>query len=1398
MVVDFSHSWYPEKPVLVLEDIDETPLQTLGYAYGVTGHFCFNEISTLEFDLPAYVEGVKTPHYDDVIGLRVINLMGWGRFILMKPKTSKDGVKEIKHCTAYSLEYEWADKKMGLTEDVYVFWSPLKPESSILGVMLSYLPDWTVGYVSTDLLSTYRNISADYKSVYDFAKNDVQVKYGCVFDFDTYKRVVNVYSTNDDVLTKSVFLSTQNLLHNIEVEEDTESIVTALDVNGAEGIDIRMVNPMGVNKIYNLDYLISTNMLSEALAAKWALWKETFESQQNAFYALTLQYISKQSEKATLEMAQMDKRDGELATQKELLSVEMSYLLTLEEGSTEYIATQERIDGIKANITEINTAIAADQTLIDDATVALQSLGTQMKAIQQQTSFSYTDDQGVIHYNFGFTAEDISVLRRLFKEDSISESSFVASATKSYSNVGTTLTNQSITVNVVTSEKNNEYAEQLSELSNAGNVDLLHRPLVQGQAMIDAGWTEEGLEPDDICTVFSSTFSTADEQTAMNFTPIQADAQGNLLQIISPDAFTSYCEKVVDGVIGDYMKLKMGHTFTGEAAIDDAVEEAILIHDLHEEYFLDEENNKIYGYVTEVGGLTDKRLFAVDGGTLTLSGSVSGTAQIIQLVAELNSDNTGTISGYLSQGQLLISGASTTFPSSCITMRGTWSNLITDVDGAGSDKTGYNLSFQIQSADFYMTTDTTAFTTYAVEYDLYRYGQNALAKLAWPSYSFSVDSANFLTLEDFVEFARQLQLGKRVYLDLGDKGILEPILVGVSLEFDNPASLQLEFGSTFNLSGSSFALADLLEKGVSMGKRLDTNRVNYNAFVNSGASTSVRDYMTSALDVAKQTILSGGNIAVSWDNSGFWLRKRNGSGGYDDDQIGMINNSIVFTDDGWATAKMAIGKFYDKNLGTQWGIVAPSLVGTVLAGESLLIESTKSDGDVLAFRVDGNGASLHNADFSLYDNTAQGNHGRVDLGATLGIVGGVDGTVPLFTYEQGVISGVATKNNNGVTTISELEAGDEPNANFWLDMNGDIWLRGTVYATDGEFTGIVKAKDYQLADGTSIWDADRGKFADKYLDFSKLGISVSSNTGGLVTLALGWTDEDGVVHELGPKGQLLIDGNVDISGTLSADALYANLGDIADLQVDKLSTSRRIAKYIPGNVNPAWEKDLSDDNFIRMADQSAEWVSGVVKFNGSTPLTEQATNPNGESLWWASDPSASGVVFDPVTKYPSYNGARIPIQTEPTSWPVMVYQYTEQIKRSIGFQMDSETGYYLPIDIYGAGNSLNPATAKGRGYIQKKPDGMHAYYETEGNVRTEVFWNEDGFIDITGLRRTMSLDCTEWPDAGGSGNIYEILEGVEDPIAYGVSVAADESSVTFTYEDGEQFVVMLPTEGSGA
>uniref|UniRef100_UPI0026E0A518 hypothetical protein n=1 Tax=Bacteroides acidifaciens TaxID=85831 RepID=UPI0026E0A518 len=139
------------------------------------------------------------------------------------------------------------------------------------------------------------------------------------------------------------------------------------------------------------------------------------------------------------------------------------------------------------------------------------------------------------------------------------------------------------------------------------------------------------------------------------------------------------------------------------------------------------------------------------------------------------------------------------------------------------------------------------------------------------------------------------------------------------------------------------------------------------------------------------------------------------------------------------SATIGIGEFVDKNLGSIIGIVAHAIVGTILAGSSIVIESEKQDGGVAVFKVDAEGASLHNASFNLYGSTG----GRIDLGAIYGIVAGTNKNTLFYYDNKGQPSGVRTTGNRSITKISDLISGDEPNASFWLDMSGNAYLKGT-------------------------------------------------------------------------------------------------------------------------------------------------------------------------------------------------------------------------------------------------------------------------------------------------------------------------------------------------------------------
>ena len=213
----------------------------------------------------------------------------------------------------------------------------------------------------------------------------------------------------------------------------------------------------------------------------------------------------------------------------------------------------------------------------------------------------------------------------------------------------------------------------------------------------------------------------------------------------------------------------------------------------------------------------------------------------------------------------------------------------------------------------------------------------------------------------------------------------------------------------------------------------------------------------------------------------------------------------MFTSDNWNTAELAIGEFVDDNAGTCWGIVAKMIVGTLIAGSNLVIESAKKDGGVSVFRVDGDGAALHNATFNLFN----GRNTQITLNPFSGFA---IGRFPLYSGNDYTI------NTN--------------NARFWVDTDGNVHIRGTLHGVNGNFTGVVQASDFLDPDGRSMLTAAR-RFDADFLDLR--GITVLDNLGrnsfsvsrtGFVTIGNG----SNAITYNNNNGQLSISGNIVMNG----------------------------------------------------------------------------------------------------------------------------------------------------------------------------------------------------------------------------------------------------------------------------
>ena len=340
----------------------------------------------------------------------------------------------------------------------------------------------------------------------------------------------------------------------------------------------------------------------------------------------------------------------------------------------------------------------------------------------------------------------------------------------------------------------------------------------------------------------------------------------------------------------------------------------------------------------------------------------------------------------------------------------------------------------------------------------------------------------------------------------------------------------------------------------------------------------------------------------------------------------------------------------------------------------------------------------------------------------------------------------------GISSPGEAEMEDEYPSEGYItqEFNRKIAeTRSTITKTSEEINLKVEGIDGRVSDITQT------------VDGISLSVTSASSPDGQTTAT--------ITLKVGPNnytGYIKLDGNVDVSGQLSADALYAALGEIADLSVNRLSTSRRVVKYLA--------KDTTDDNFIRVEGQSLEFVAGIAK-----STTEQAKNPNGELIYWEADPAGASIGSD---GYPYANGERIFTTTKQTSWPVMVYQYEEQVKRAISFQSDGQ--YYYPVDVFGAGDD----NGKQRGYLVKRQNSLELTYETSTGKQLGLAALDEGYLDLFGLRKTVGLNFAGWEQ----GSFSETVEGISEPLKYGVefaTVGGKKVPVKIIYSDGAEMAI---------
>lgn len=170
--------------------------------------------------------------------------------------------------------------------------------------------------------------------------------------------------------------------------------------------------------------------------------------------------------------------------------------------------------------------------------------------------------------------------------------------------------------------------------------------------------------------------------------------------------------------------------------------------------------------------------------------------------------------------------------------------------------------------------------------------------------------------------------------------------------------------------------------------------------------------------------------------------------------------------------------------------------------------------------------------------------------------------------------------------------------------------------------------------------------------------------------------------------------DVTVSNTVITNNLYAARGYIAELTVDQLDTSDKVAKYLV--------EDTSDVNYIKVYDQNIEFITAST--DGLT--TTQAEDRNGNPLYWI-------------------NAEMAATTTDVTDYPVTIYEYDELIKMRFKFEEIDEV--YTPVLTLGAGTGVED---RGKAFFYKNTDGLLLKYITSDGNSLELALTDNGIEQI--------------------------------------------------------------------
>ena len=915
MVVRFDTLDRLEKPTMTLCNPGTT------YSYGALSNtvgclsgteaeefvFNFNSISELNFRADLYTpddagEALAVQNmYNEIKNRRLVFVDDIGFFVIREVAESHEDGLKYKDIKAESVDSELQQRVVPYIADGTYRLLTSGATEGLLNKIVSTLPLWTIGHVDSSLetkMRTFEDVEVT-ENCLSFLIDKVQDAYECIILFDTIYRKINVYDQNtytarQDVQT-NIHITEEDVINSVTITEGSEDLYTAMRVVGGDNEEllVKNVNPSGLNVIYDFSYYY--NWMSPGLSTKLQTWQVAYDavaagksSDATSSHADTsisqYNYQYLNKQAASLEIEIIT-----LQAESARLAGEVSGFETImqnirdESGETPEILEQE--NELYAETKAERDRVASEKTTVDASITAKQT---------SYNSYATLINSYRAKYNIFTTTFNTW---KLTNDEKAEIQNFIYEC-----------------------DYNDEYSIVTDEMTVADRFEQMEQMLERSRGQLSkVSQPTQEFSVDTEGFLFEKEFKHfSDELQTGCLINMDISEETELDRILGSVSMETYEAEIEDyySLLGEMEELGANPNRTVYGNIDTNNRQVIeWTAETVAEYYSELESWCSDGETPEdfIGSIS-----TVFGGYEAFDDIDVAFSPILQ-----------TQNG----GVLLDSDTVMDYIWELIDDLASGQQEWTDNDLIAADRIGLTVDGVLISGLIAAVGSTAAVVSEAMHYT----GTYGELRLATPNINEITDTYG-IEIEQIITYVN-------TYAQTHEP--MTMFLSSITVNYDDK-NMSLTIGNRYN----KFDPRSLFDNVLGSVSR-SANSVSYikdTLFpANKRDVDEVRAEVQASRNLTMANALASTDQNVVIDSSGYMGRKVNSdeASGFDPEQVKIVNNAIVFTDDNWATCKAALGKIKIPNpvSGEQdwvYGLSAEALIGNLVLTQNLRVENDES------------------------------------------------------------------------------------------------------------------------------------------------------------------------------------------------------------------------------------------------------------------------------------------------------------------------------------------------------------------------------------------------------------------------------------------------------------------------